>query len=109
MPRKQTKHGGLIAKRWVHIYEEDTEEGEVYRPETENIPLSRRPREAFELDQNGAAHVFLPGPDDRMSAIDATWHDEKGAIVLRAPAGRGHRSVELRVVEASRNRLLVRR
>ena len=30
--------------RWVHVSEDDTPEGEVYRAESDRIPLSRRPR-----------------------------------------------------------------
>ena len=35
--------------RWVHVFEEDTAEGQVYKPESGPIPLSRRPREALTL------------------------------------------------------------
>jgi len=108
MPRKEPKHK-FIGKRWVHIFEEDTEDGEVYGPEDENVPLSRRPREAFELDPDGTARVFMPGPDDRMTPSEASWTDEGDAVVLRAPAGKGSRATQLRIVETGPDRLLVKR
>lgn len=108
MPRKESKHK-FIGKRWVHAFEEDTSDGEVYRPDDENVPLSRRPREAFELNPDGTARVFRPAPDDRMTPTEASWTDEGDAVVLRAPAGSGSRSVQLRITEAGPDRLLVKR
>jgi hypothetical protein len=109
MPAKKIRLPSVIGKRWVHRFEEDTAQGEVYRPETEDVPLSRRPREAFELDAGGGARLYLAGADDRLAATPATWTQEEGAIVLRTAAGRGQRPVEFRIVEATRDRLLVRR
>ena len=94
----------LFATGWIHAFEEDTAEGAVYRPRGSKIPLSRRPRERLELSPDGTAKVFLPGPDDRSVEQAARWHDEDGAIVVRAREG----GAELRIVEHSPDRLLVR-
>jgi hypothetical protein len=58
----------LAATRWVHVFEEDTADGAVYRPEDADIPLSRRPREQIEFSPDGSARVFEGGPDDRLVA-----------------------------------------
>lgn len=93
----------LFGKRWVHVFEEDTEKGQVYRPEDSDIPLSRRPRERFEVDANGSARLFAPGPDDRFVEQPATWKHEGGAIVIRAHDG----SAELQISDRSPSRLVV--
>jgi hypothetical protein len=91
----------LFSARWVHAFEEDTEKGSVYRPETARIPLSRRPRERLELRRDGSASVFLPGADDRMIEQRAKWTLEDGEIVVRVGAG------EMRITASSKTRLLV--
>ena len=108
MPRKESKRA-FIGKRWVHAFEEDTDEGEVYRPDDENVPLSRRPREAFELNQDGTARVFMPAPDDRMTPTEAAWSEDGNDVVLRVPAASGRSSAQLRIVKAAPDRLLVKR
>ena len=97
----------LFAHRWVHVFEEDTERGAVYRPAESDIPLSRRPREWLELSRDGSARVLLPGPDDRLREQAAAWHEEAGDVVVRT-TGAGD-SREYRVVQCSNDRLVVRR
>jgi len=94
----------LFATRWVHVFEEDGGSGNVYRPEDSDIPLSRRPRERFEIDKDGGGRLFTSGPDDRYAEQAASWKDEGGAIVIRAHDG----SAELRITERSPSRLLVK-
>jgi hypothetical protein len=94
----------LYGTKWVHVFEEDTAEGSVYRAEDGAIPLSRRPRERLELRPDGSARLFVPGPDDRLVEEAATWRDEGGALVVRAPGG----GTELRVVDRSPERLVVK-
>jgi hypothetical protein len=94
----------LFATGWVHAFEEDTAEGAVYRPRGSKLPLSRRPRERLELEADGTARLFVQGPDDRYIEQPASWHDDGGAVVVRARAG-GH---GLRIVEQSPDRLVVR-
>jgi len=94
----------LFATGWVHVFEEDTAEGAVYRSEDDAIPLSRRPRERLEISPDGSARIFVPGPDDRLTEQRAAWREDGGALVLRARAG----GPELRIVERSASRLVVR-
>jgi hypothetical protein len=89
--------------KWVHVFEEDTAEGAVFRPETDDIPLSRRPRERLELQAGGKAKVLIQGPDDRYVEQPATWQDEGDATVIRTRGG-----TTLRIVERSPKRLVVK-
>jgi hypothetical protein len=103
MPAKR-EGDRLLGTTWVHVFEEDTEEGAVYRPEEDDIPLSRRPRERIELQADGSARVLEPGPNDRFVEQPGTWTEEKGAVVIRKRAG----APSLRIVRRSPSRLVVR-
>jgi hypothetical protein len=94
----------LFATAWVHVFEEDTAEGAVYRPENADIPLSRRPRERLVLEPDGRATIYTQGPDDRYVEQPATWRDEGDALVIRARQG----GPVLRVVERSPTRLVIK-
>jgi hypothetical protein len=106
VPRRPARPEYLFAARWVHVFEEDTAEGAVYRPETGDLPLSRRPREQFELSADGSARLFLPGAGDRPEAVPATWREEGQELVIHTAPGRPPR--ELRVLRCEPQRLLVR-
>lgn len=95
----------LFGTTWVHVFEEDTAEGAVYRPEDDDIPLSRRPRERFELHPDGSARFLEPGPDDRHVEQPATWKQEGDAVVIRKKAG----AASLRVVRQSSRRLVIQK
>ena len=86
----------------MHVFEEDTPAGAIYRPEEGPIPLSRRPRERLQLEQDGSAHLSGAGPDDRAIDQPATWRAEDGVLVVRARDG-----TQLRIVERSADRLVV--
>jgi hypothetical protein len=93
----------LFATAWVHAFEEDTDDGAVYRPRGSQLPLSRRPRERLELEADGTARIFVQGPDDRYVEQPARWHDEDSTIVICAREG----GKELRIVDRSPDRLVV--
>jgi len=105
MSAKRSKRESAFGTTWVHVFEADTADGAVYRPEDEDIPLSRRPRERIELRRNGSARLFLPGPDDRLVEQPATWREEGGALVVRTREG----GAELRIVDRSPTRLVVQK
>jgi hypothetical protein len=94
----------LFATGWVHVFEEDTAEGAVYRPEDGDIPLSRRPRERITFEPDGKAVLFTQGPDDRYVGRPATWQEREGQLVIRARGG-----PVLTVVERSPDRLVIQR
>jgi hypothetical protein len=94
-----------FATTWVHVFEEDTAEGEVFRSADADIPLSRRPRQRVELRPDGSAVLFSGGPDDRYVPTSARWTEEDGEIVVRD----ANDIVRMRIIEQSADRLLVRR
>jgi len=104
VPRKRPRRDPLFSTTWVHVFEEDSGEDKVYRPEEGPIPLSRRPRERFRLDPDGSAHLFAPGPDDRFVERPGSWNKENGVFVIRAREG----GRELRILHQSGDRLVVR-
>lgn len=89
--------------RWVHAFEEDTPGEHVYRQATDDLPLSRRPREAFELHRDGTAQIIRGGPDDRGIAEAARWTETPDGIVVVQGVG----SVTLRIVRREPGRLIV--
>ena len=105
MPAKRAGVDRLFGTTWVRVFEEDTDAGAVYRPEDAAIPLSRRPRERIELDPDGTARLFRPGPDDRFVEQPASWKDEEGVLVIHARDG----AVELRITGRSAERLVVQK
>jgi hypothetical protein len=93
--------------RWVHVFEEDTPTGAVYRPDTAPVPLSRRPREAFTLHADGSAVVESGGPDDRSVDHPARW-EQVGQELVITPGGRGSAGgAALHIVKWSPDRVVV--
>ncbi|CAN5559427.1 hypothetical protein BH20VER1_BH20VER1_05750 [soil metagenome] len=103
MAAKRAQSEQLFATTWVHVFEEDTAEGAVYRPEDDDIPLSRRPRERLQFDRDGSARLLTAGADDRFVEQPATWTTEDDSMVLRQAAG----VCPLRIVQLSPSQLLV--
>jgi hypothetical protein len=105
VPGRPAKADPFFAKTWVHVFEEDSDDGAAYRPEDDAaIPLSRRPRERLRFDPNGSASISGAGPDDRNIERPATWREEEGALVIRESASGN----EFRVIKRSPSRLIVR-
>jgi hypothetical protein len=102
--KKESSRDPVFGTTWVHVFEEDTTEGHVYRSDDDAIPLSRRPREQLELDPDGSARIYAPGPDDRFVEQPATWKDEEGTLVIKTRKG-----IALRIVDRSAKRLVVRK
>jgi hypothetical protein len=94
----------LFGTTWVHVFEEDTDEGAVYRPEDADIPLSRRARERIRLQSDGSAAVLGQGADDRPAEEPATWHEEGSALIIQRSKG----APSLRIVSHSPSRLIVK-
>lgn len=105
--------GRHLVGKWIHMFEEDTEQGAVYRRDKGEAPLSRRPRERLEIDQDGTARMLVGGPDDRPHAIPATWIEKEGEVIVRLaqPESKSKSAAvrEYRVVEGSADRLVIRR
>ena len=64
----------IFEKKWIHSYEEDKDDIQVYHPSTFNFPLSRVVRMGFEIEKNGTfTHYGILGPDDRQKKIEGNW------------------------------------
>lgn len=95
----------MFGIRWVHVFEDDTPTVEVYRPDGDDIPLSRRPRESFELQPDGDASVYKGGADDRPEESRATWRDTPdGVVVTEESTG-----ARFRIVKQAPRQLIVSR
>jgi hypothetical protein len=99
----------LFRHRWIHSFEEDSVQAQVYRPQSWDFPLSRRPREAFEMRAEGTAQLFLPGAEDRPEAADASWTEKEGQLLIRAVKKGSRGALTLRIIESGTDKLLVRR
>jgi hypothetical protein len=99
----------LFHTRWVHMFEEDTGAAAVYRPDTDAVPLSRRPRGQMTLSPDGTARVTVGGPDDRPVDAPAEWTREGDDLVIRAKGVQGGTDRVFRVSIEAPTRLLVRR
>lgn len=104
MAAKRSAPDQLFTTRWVHIAEEDTAEGAVYRPDDDRVALSRRPRDWLELRPDGSATLFVPGPDDRPVERPTTWQERSTSRAMR-----GAGSADLQIVDRSPSRLVVKR
>lgn len=99
----------VIGQRWVHSFEEDTANVQVYRPQSWDFPLSRRPRAAFELRADGTAQLFLPGASDRPEGKDASWTEESGELLVRTAQRGAISQTTLRIIESTADKLFIRR
>lgn len=61
-----------VFQHWIHSWEEDMEDIQVYRPSSYQFPPSRG-RDGFELKANGEFILSGPGPTDRPQSITGTW------------------------------------
>lgn len=82
-----------IIGTWLHSYEEDTGDAEVFRPISFAFPPSRgRPGIAFRPD--GGYAEISPGADDRGAVSQGRWRDlGAGRIEISFPDGRQAPSV----------------
>lgn len=107
-PRKARVDPSTICGiRWIHVFEQDTGAGAVYRPETDHISLARRPRERLELQPGGAARVFVGGADDRPVPRAGRWRATPEGIVIEMPATDREQAMTWRIVEATPTRVVV--
>jgi len=55
-----------LGSRWLHSFEEDEGDVQVYRPaDSFDFPPSRRGRETLDFGMPGQVMTGMPGPDDR--------------------------------------------
>ena len=96
-----------MSGRWAHAYEEDTEDEMVFRPADADLPPSRG-RMAFELREDGTFAETGLGVTDVPEEATGSWTLEGDTITLSEGATQGVPR-ELEVVEAEKERLVVRK
>ncbi len=101
-----TQPRALFETVWVHVFEEDTPEGAVYRPVDGEVPRSRRPRERLSFSADGSARLVVAGPDDRLGETKARWTEKDGEITVTPETAVA--SVKTYRVRVLAGRLLVR-
>lgn len=101
-----TPKAALFATTWVHAFEEDTPDAAVYRPDTGDLPRSRRPRQRLKLTPDGSATLVVSGPDDRLQEVEAHWTEEHGEITVTAKAA-PDAPIRMSIWRAGADRLLL--
>jgi hypothetical protein len=96
----------LLQGRWVHSFEEDTDDEMVFRPADREFPPARG-RESFELRPDGTYAGSAPGPVDVPEHTEGAWSLEHGQLVLDAGANRSTRLLE--IAGAEKDRLTIRK
>lgn len=66
--KKDDLHG-----EWVHSVEEDTGDESVFRPASYDFPLTRRPRESFELKPDGKLVKGEGTASDSVREAEGKW------------------------------------
>ena len=95
-----------LAQRWVHSYEEDTDQEMVFRPGSYAFPPARG-RKSFELAPDGSASLSGIGPDDRATRTSGEWKlDEANRLLLRSS---GATTSALQVLRVEPGKLVVRK
>ncbi|MEJ7559820.1 MAG: hypothetical protein WKF66_16030 [Pedobacter sp.] len=70
--------------KWVHSFEEDTDEAIVYRPENFGFPMARG-RVSMELKNDGALTGFQIGINDVPAPGTGTWQLEGERLLTKYP------------------------
>jgi hypothetical protein len=73
---------GGLARRWVHVREEDTAGVRVYRPADRPLPPARG-RDGLDLRADGTYVELRPGPADApVGGPAGRWHSDSGRLAL---------------------------
>jgi hypothetical protein len=69
---------------WVHSYEEDSANIQVFRPKDYNFPPSRG-REGFEFKERGLFKKYVIAPADGINTINGSWRktEEKNTFFIQ--------------------------
>lgn len=94
----------------MHVDGDDVDAGAVYRDESGDIPLSRRPRELLEFLPGNVVVKHATGADDRAHEVDrTTWTDDGGHIVFRFSSADAAGATRYEVVQQAADHLVIER
>ena len=101
----------IFEKRWIHSYEEDTNDSQTYRPSTFNFPLSRG-RIAFEIEKNGIFIQYGIGPDDTRKKVEGNWtigEEEPNTIKIDFATDKPIKSYNMKIILCNDDVLRIRK
>lgn len=97
----------ILNKRWMHSYEEDTPEVNVYRTSDYSFPRSRG-RTGFELRDGGRAIYYGIAPTDGTEESPGTWSVEAPGRIRVELENARMEPISLEIVSCDDDRLRVR-
>jgi hypothetical protein len=95
-------------RHWVHSREQDSEDVQVYHPDTYNFPPSRG-RRGFEIKRDGRFIQYGIAPDDRQKRNEGRWFVEGTntiGIELAAPETKRYK---IKIVSCDNDTLKIQR
>ena len=100
----------IFEKHWIHSYEEDKDDIQVYHPSTFNFPLSRG-RMGFEIQKNGVFTQYGIGPDDRQKKIEGNWtiEEELNTIKIDFATDKAIKSYNMKIIFYDNNTLVIKK
>ncbi len=101
-----TVERAALERRWIHSHEEDTADTRVFRPDDFAFPPSRG-RMGFELRPDGGYVETAIGPTDRPEQVTGTWTLTDADTVVVSAAAEDRIGRQMRVVEVTRDRLVI--
>jgi hypothetical protein len=100
----------IYEKKWIHSYEEDKDDIEVYHPPTFNFPLSRG-RRGFEIEKNRTFIQYGIGPDDRQKKVEGNWTigEEPNTIKIDFATDKPIKSYNMKIIFCNDDVLRIRK
>ncbi len=97
-----------LQKHWLHSREEDTESEIVLRPVDYEFPLTRRPRESFDLKPDGSLVRGKASPSDSLEQQKGKWTLEDDNLTLYPESGR-EAIQKFRIASIAPDRLVIKK
>jgi hypothetical protein len=100
----------LLGQTWLHSYEEDEGDTQVYRPNTFDFPPSRG-RTGFALEREGVFKQYVIAPADGLEEQLGLWEYKDNNTILVHIQGNGHpeQHYRLEIVSLKDNVLKVKK
>jgi hypothetical protein len=95
-----------LQKNWLHSTEEDTDTEMVLRPADYDFPLTRRPRESYQLRPDGTLITGKGAFDDSLQEQKGTWKLEHDNLTLYTSP---QFSQKLKILSVDNDRLVLRK
>ncbi len=102
------KQNLLFGKTWLHSREEDTEDIQVYRPNTYQFPPSRG-RTGFGIEKDGTFRLLSIAPTDGLEEHPGKWENVKKGLLRVTFSKPELEHFELELVSVTDEVLKVRR